>query len=444
MRKAPPPTTSLPWEGRTKRLVALVTLFLIGLAVWNLFDIIPMLVGSMLLSYLLWPLVNFIEKRILFLLPFRARSLAVVMAFVFVLALFVLVIVLVGPVLVDQISEVGNNIPRLLETAETELSNFLSQPLMIGGNPLIIGGEPVILLDRIQDAAGDSGGDEPVQAEDFDALALLQIFQGTLGSLTAPAFSVLGGAVNTVINLTFLIVIMFYFMRDGEHFVGLIVDLTPESYRGDMRRMLYELGVVWNAYLRGQLVLSVVVGLAVYIAALVLGLPNAPVFGLLSGLLEFIPSLGPFIALVPAALVALVSQSSTLPFLEGVTFFVVVVVVWVLIQNVESYVLVPRIMGGSLNLHPVVVILAVIAGASIAGAIGIILAAPFAASFRLVGQYVYGKIFDTNTFPSHAARRASTPVRSVGAWLQLVNPLRRWRQRRDADANAQSINEEVF
>jgi hypothetical protein len=85
--------------------------------------------------------------------------------------------------------------------------------------------------------------------------------------------------------------------------------------------------------------------------------------------------------------------------LSGIPFALVVSVVWVGIQNVEAILLVPRVMGSRLNLHPVVVIIAVITGANVAGVMGIVLAAPFTATIRLIGQYFYGKVFDTNPFP---------------------------------------------
>jgi predicted PurR-regulated permease PerM len=138
----------------------------------------------------------------------------------------------------------------------------------------------------------------------------------------------------------------------------------------------------------------------VFVAATVLGVPNPLVLGLIAGVLEFVPNLGPLLALVPAALLALVSQSNTLPFLEGPTFALVVIIVWTLIQNVESLIIVPRVMGGSLNLHPVVVIVGVLAGASFAGALGVILAAPAIASVRLLLHYIYGKVTDQQVFPA--------------------------------------------
>jgi predicted PurR-regulated permease PerM len=89
----------------------------------------------------------------------------------------------------------------------------------------------------------------------------------------------------------------------------------------------------------------------------------------------------------------------------------VVIVVWTIIQNIEAVIVVPRIMGESLNLHPVVVIVGVIAGANIAGILGVLLAAPVIASLRVIAQYLYGKLMDRDPFPEPPRR--DTPAPSI-------------------------------
>lgn len=393
----PPPITSARWGGRTKRIVSLIVLVLAGFLVINLGAILPLLIVATLLAYLLYPLVNFIEQRVLFMLPFGNRTLAVSLSFVVVIAVIVNIFILIVPVLIDQFADVGQNLPVFLEDFEHSLQEFLSHPITFNGRPVLIDGEPIIPLDRIEELTGSEGG--LLNTEEFDFMQFIQSFGGSISGVTGPAFSVLGGAINAVINTTFLFVIMFYLMRDGEKFVQAGINIIPDSYQGDMRRLLYELGRVWNAYLRGQLLLCSAVGVATYIAALFLGLPSAPVLALIAGILEFIPNLGPFLAAVPAVLIALLSQSSTLSFLDGVSFALAVALAWTLIQQLEAIYLVPRVMGGSLDLHPVVVLLAVIAGASVAGALGLILAAPMVASGRVFAAYIYGKLFDVDPFP---------------------------------------------
>lgn len=396
----PPLITSSRWGARTKRIVVLICLIGVVFILWNVLNLLPTLIVAALLSYLLWPLVNIIDLVFRGTLRFWSRSLSVLLAFAGVISLFVLIVILIVPVLADRIEDAGRALPEFFESVEAEVLRVLNQPLMIGGRPLLLDGEPIVPLQRLEELTGQEELSSAVQLENFDLVGTIGTFVGSLGVLTGPAFTVLGRFLTALINTVFLLVIMFYFMRDGDQFIDQLINLTPASYQGDVRRLIYELGKVWNAYLRGQLILCMIVGFAVYLASVILGLPNAPVLGLVAGILEFIPNLGPFLALIPAFFTALFSDSSTLPFLGGLPLALIVVAVWIGIQNIEAIFLVPRVMGGSLNLHPVVVIIGVIAGASVAGPLGIVLAAPFIASIRVVGQYIYGKLFDLDPFPT--------------------------------------------
>ena len=378
----PPPISSPPWSSRTKRIVVLIGLVIAAFLLWQVADVLPILVVSAVLSFLLYPLVDVLDRGL-----GGRRILAIFVTFAFVFLLFVVALLVIFPSLFREVQTFINSLPDVIEQARASIELSLSQPITILG-------QTIVPAEQINQFFATSESGEPVQ--NLDLIGTAQTF---VASLTGPAFSIVGSAFRGLINLIFLLTLMFYLLRDGRRFYTALVEFAQPSYRDDVRRLLYELGQVWNAYLRGQLLLSLFIGVVVFIAATVLGVPNPLVLGLISGLLEFVPNLGPLLALIPAALLALVSQSGTLPFLEGPTFALVVIVVWTVIQNVEAIILVPRIMGGSLNLHPVVVIVGVLAGASFGGAIGVILAAPVIASGRLLGHYVYGKVTEQAVFP---------------------------------------------
>ncbi len=415
----PPPITSPYWTTRTKRTVALIAVVVIGLAIWRLNELLPIVIVSVILAYLLSPVARFFNQRVLRFGVFAGRphrSLSVLLTIILVITVFIIVILVVVPVILNQFNEFGQNLPRTLQNLGSNLERSLSEPVMIGGEPLLIEGQPFIPLERIQQILGSQPGGQPLQ---FDFVGTTQSFIGSLGG---PAFSFVGGAFNAVINLIFLITLTFYLMRDGDIFVQKLVEFTPNSYRNDVRRLLYELAQVWSAYLHGQIILGLVMGVVVFTTATVLGVPNPFLLGTLSGLLEFIPNIGPALALFPAALLALSSQSNTLPFLSGVPFAIVVIVVWTALQNIEAIVLVPRIVGGRLKLHPFIVIIAIIGGASLVGALGIILAAPMVASARVIAQYIYGKLTDQNPFPAYVPAASTPPLFTpVRRTLDTVN-----------------------
>lgn len=407
------PPSSPAWTVRTKRTVALIALVLIGIIFWQVSGALPLIVIALVVSFLLNPLTTFLERRLLARMR-GGRSLAILLTYVFVIILFVVLILIVLPAIFRQLSEFAAQLPEQLERLQTQLEAGLSQPLVFNGQPVLINGQPFIPLEQLTEAFGQ----DPTQAlipENFD---LLGTVRGFLGSVSTPTFRILGGAFSTLINGVLLLTMMFYLLKDGAHFVNSIVGVVPDDYKGDVRRLFVELRDVWNAYLRGQLILSSFVGVVVFMAATILGVPNAPVLGLISFTFEFIPNIGPFIALIPASLLALLSSSSTIPGLGGFTFMIVVIVVWLIIQNVQAILVTPRVMGDSLDLHPIIVIIGVLAGASIGGALGVILAAPTIASLRVIGGYIYNKLLDRPPF-ADVPKQSDDPQKPKGLLLRL-------------------------
>jgi len=394
--------TSPEWSSRAKRTFALLLFGFFLLLTWAVRDILPLVIVSVLLAFIFHPAVNFLSRVV-----FRSRrdtgtrrTISIILVFLLAIVVLVVLILVVVPPVLEQLQDFLSDIPALFERLSSDVNEILGQPITWNGDPILLSGEPIILLDRVEEATGSRDLMQMLNFGDLNLEEAFNTFLGSARSLTGPAFSFVGGAFSTLINLTFLIMMTFYLTKDGTKFTNMLVELAPENYQTDISRLLEDIGNVWHGYLRGQLLLCVVIGVAVYFAAVMLGLPNPEILGLLAGLLEFIPNLGPLLALIPAAFLALVSTSTTLPFLSGVLFMLVVIVVWVLIQNIEAVFLVPRIMGDSLDLHPLAVLIAVLGGAAIAGPLGVILAAPFVASGRVILRYIYGKVTDREPFIS--------------------------------------------
>lgn len=392
--------SSPDWNVRSKRTIALISFVGAMLLLYALRGILPLVIAAALFAFIFNPLVTFLTKRVL-----RAgnghgarRGLAVVATFVIAFVALTFASLIVVPAVADQVQDFGRSIPRLIGRFEADLESLLAIPVTVNGEPVLMDGEPLVLLDRIEEATGERDLSSLLLLDQLDINAATQTFFNSASLLTGPAFTFLGSAFNTFVTLTFFLMMTYYLMKDGGLFIDSMVDLVPPDYRSDAHRIVDDLGDVWSAYIRGQLLLGLIIGLAVYIAATALGLPNAPILALLAGMLELIPNLGPFLAVIPAAFIALVSESLTFPFLSGVPFMLVVLIVWTGIQQLEAVFLVPRIMGNSLNLHPFVVILGVLSGAAIGGALGVILAAPFVASGRVIARYFYGKVTNQNPF----------------------------------------------
>jgi predicted PurR-regulated permease PerM len=134
------------------------------------------------------------------------------------------------------------------------------------------------------------------------------------------------------------------------------------------------------------------------IVGFVVGLPYALAMGALAGLLEYLPSLGHGIWLFIASLLMFSQGSTWLP-LPSWAAMLIVIAIHLVFQQVDLNFLIPRIIGGRVRLQPLVVILGIAAGASLAGVLGIVLAAPTIASARIIGRYLFANLLDQDPFP---------------------------------------------
>jgi predicted PurR-regulated permease PerM len=329
------------------------------------------------LAYLIEPLVELLTRR-----TGLSRTLSI--AIIYLLLIAILVSVPVGAItpIVVQTNNLINNTPSYLQ----QLGEFLQKPIIIAGFEIPINELPL---------------DQVYATLTSNFVSILQ----TVGSRSISLFGSVASATISTVGWTILVLFLsFYLVKDNEQFFQFALDNVPKDYRRDMLRLSDEISLLWNAFLRGQLILCGVVGSIVFVMAVVIGLPNALILGLIAGLMELIPTFGPILAAVPAVLVGLFqSHSSWLgDLMSPFWFFVVIAVLYTVIYQLENYYLVPRIIGHHLKLHPLVVILGVLAGASVAGILGIILAAPVLATARAILIYIYRKLTDQPPFPDVA------------------------------------------
>ncbi len=384
-----PTVTSPPWSKTTKTIVAiamgaLILLFIMRVptATWTTIAL------TVIFAYLLSPLVGFFERRLYGLRHYESRrTLAVLMTWLVLFGVMGIVVGLIVPASLAQFRQFAEDVPTLIESTQRDLEDFLSQPITIGDFT-------IVPWEEIQSTFA-FGGEDGTEGSTFS-----DTLQSALFSVSDSAITFVGGAVSVIVAMFLMLVMMFYLTRDGPIFIDYLTRATPESYRGDVLRLMHELGLIWNAYLRGQLLLGLSIAIATYIGALILGLPQPLLLAILAGFLEFSPNLGPTLAAIPAVLFALTTPSATLGIDGGITFAVVTAVTYMVIQQLESIFLVPRILGNSLDLHPFIVLVGILIGSSLAGLLGVILAAPIVATIRLLGRYLRGKLLDEELFPT--------------------------------------------
>jgi predicted PurR-regulated permease PerM len=152
------------------------------------------------------------------------------------------------------------------------------------------------------------------------------------------------------------------------------------------------------------------IGVVVALGGAMLGLPGAFALGVIAGLLEIIPSVGPIISTIPAVIVALLQGSYFLP-VNNLTFALIVILFYFLVQQLENYIVVPRVLGQAVELHPLVVLTGVLIGATAFGILGALLASPTIASIIAIVRYLYRKI--TNKAPFVEKELTPAPIKPL-------------------------------
>jgi predicted PurR-regulated permease PerM len=221
--------------------------------------------------------------------------------------------------------------------------------------------------------------------------AILQPLSSALVSVVEAGANLVGIVISQAAKIGFIFLVSIYISLDVHTYRCAFLKAVPAAYRPEISILLARIGRVWNAFFRGELILMLVVGVMTTIGLAALGMPGALYLGIIAGLLELIPNLGPIIAAVPAVIVALVQGSIYLP-ISHLAFAGVVILFYILVQQVENNLIVPRVLGDALELPPLIVITGVVVGASAGGILGALLATLVIATGREVLHYVYCKM----------------------------------------------------
>jgi predicted PurR-regulated permease PerM len=370
-RLPPPPVSSPPWQTGTRLVVAVMMIVLAALLGLRVRAVLGPLLMALLLAYLLHPVVNRLEARLR--LP---RSLAVLILYVLILALVAGTTTGVGIAISQQVVGIVQDLSDLSRQLPGQIQQLSQQTVHLGPWSIDLASAN---LDPITNSL----------------VSTVQPLLSQTGTILASVV----GATATTLGVVLLIMVMgYYLMKDFDRLDDAFLALVPSAYRADFNRLLDETGRVWHAFLRGQLILGLVMGVVTAVLYGVLGLRFYLALGLIAGLLEFVPIFGPVIAGAIALLVAVFQGYNWLG-LSPLWYAALVVAIAVVIQQIENNIMVPRIIGHSLNLHPLIVLVAALAGGILAGVVGILLAAPTVATVRLWGGYAYAKTVGLDSWP---------------------------------------------
>ncbi|WP_333680359.1 AI-2E family transporter [Dyella sp.] len=331
----------------SRRWQMLAIIITIGLLVWLLAPVLMPFAVAAMLAYLSDPLADRLERLGL------GRTLAVSIVFVVLILAIAAALLLLVPLIARQVENLVQNFPRYLEWGRDTALPWLQAKLHL--DPKAFDAER--LVDQIKEHLGSIGT--------------------VLGTISRSSVSV----VAWLTNLVLIPVVWFYLLRDWDRLVAWIDRMLPRSVQPTVEHLARESDAVLGAFVRGQLL--VMLALAIYygVALTLVGISVGPLIGMVAGLLSFVPYLG-FITGFAAAIIASLVQHGDWANL------LMVVGVFVVGQLLEGYVLVPRLVGEKIGLHPVAVIFAVLAGGYLFGFLGVLLALPAASVILVLLRYL--------------------------------------------------------
>lgn len=331
--------------GLASLVVALVVLYLLR-------DFLGAFVLGGAIAFLIQPAVT---RLVALGLP---RALAIPLVFIVIIVGVAGVIVLIVPLGVSSFAQLQAQAPSLASAAQDRINALQGSPIQIFGIAIDLKGITQTINSHLKDYLLGQFGN----ALTIGLTALSLLLQLVLMLIVAVLLSVDAPAVRKDLRR-----------------------LVPNDYRTDFDQIWRRVRKMLYAYFRGQLIVAALIGILSGVACAVLGVADPVALGLIAGLTALIPYVGPFLGAIPAILVGLAA---------GPVTALLVAIAYVVISNVILNVVYPKIVGDAVRLPPVLVIVALIAGFSWAGILGMFVAVPIAATLRILFDHIYPRLYE--------------------------------------------------
>jgi len=353
-------------------IVGALVLAIVVAALWVLKGALTPLVVAWVIAYLLDPLID----------RFEARGVPRGAAILLLLAVSGVVLVATALLLVPQIQ-------RDLATVSQELPGYLDRTLSSLA-PLLREHLGIAVPDSVRGAVeAVRSGEVPIPLE-----AARNLLERAIATLT--------GTVGALVSLVLIPVLAYYLLVEFDRIRAAVLDLVPRGYQPRVARDAARVDRLVASFIRGQLTICLILGVLLAAGFTAIGVDLAIPIGIVSGALAIIPYAG------GAAALLLASGMCVLEF--GVDFHLLLVLGWyAVVQSLEGYVLTPRILGGSLGMHPVTVILALLIGGDLLGFLGLMVAVPLAAIAQVFLQDAVAAYRGSALYRSGAAATSATP-----------------------------------
>ncbi len=333
-----------PIDISLESVVKITAFFLLLYFCYVIKNVLFILFISVIVVLIMKPAVDWFEKKKI------SRVLGALIIYLALIAFFVLVALIVVPPLARESTQLTVSLPRYFDMMSDKVISFRQ---VFESNNLT--GSLENFINRMNVYLEESS---------------VNIFSSIV--------SLLGG----VVYLIVILVISFYLVVEKRGVERLIKQIVPPNLQNKSLKIIGKIEIKLNRWFVGQLALGFIIGLMSYIGLSILGVPYALVLAIIAGLFELVPYIGPWLSAIPAILIALTIS----PALAGA-----VLVLYFVIQELENYFIVPKVMEKSVDIHPVITIMAMMIGGQLAGLAGVILAVPVAAMVLVAVEEVYKK-----------------------------------------------------
>jgi len=352
----------------------LIFVVIAGVLVWLLAPVLTPFVISIFFGYLGDPLVDWLETKRM------SRTFAVFLVFFVMTALLALVVFLLVPLLGDQIGHFVDQMPAYATWIKGTALPWIKLHTHIDLAPYV---DPEHLASMLREHWTQAGG----------------VAASVLGGLSRSSLFLIA----LLTNICLVPVLSFYFLRDWDVMVAQIRELLPRPVEPTVSRLAQQSNEMLGGFLRGQLAVMVSLGIVYAFGLWLVGLDLAFLIGLIAGLVSFVPYLGVVTGILLSVIAALVQYGDGMHVL-------MVLAVFTIGPLLESFVLIPKLVGNKIGMHPVGVIFALMAGGQLFGFLGILLALPSSAIAMVLLRYGHERYTSSVMYAGPAPKLEPEPL----------------------------------
>lgn len=316
-------------------------------------DIFTTIIASIIIAYALNPIIDLLERKNI------KRFFGVFIVYLSIAALIIILAVKVIPNAGNALRTLIANLPSYVE----QLSAFIDS--LYTGYYSALGGLPSVF-------------------EGFEG-AIMDYIVKLEGLISESLSSLVGGVIlvaSKIVSLVLTPILVLYFLVHKKYFKEIVKKLIPRKYRDDTLYLASVIDVSLKQFIKARLIMSLYVGVLTAIVLKIMGIDFAITIGIITGLADIVPYIGPFLGYIPAVFFAAISDPIKIIWIS---------ILWVFIQWTENNVLAPKVIGENMGIHPLLILLSIIIGGGIFGVFGMILAVPLVAIFKIVTLYIIDK-----------------------------------------------------